>query len=234
MSCLLMGGQACVLYGGAEFSRDTDLAILADDANLERLQRALDDLQAECIAVPPFERRYLDRGLAVHFRCQHPKADRLRLDVMSTMRGVDPFPALWDRRTTFEFGDERIDVMSLPDLVLAKKTRRDKDWPMITRLLEANYFTNRESPSPAQIAFWLRELRTPALLVEVAAAHPGEAAHTVADRPLVATALAGDTAQLAPALRAEEAHERAEDDVYWAPLMGLLEELRSERRGSKP
>ncbi len=25
-----MGGQACVFYGAAEFSRDTDLAILAD------------------------------------------------------------------------------------------------------------------------------------------------------------------------------------------------------------
>ena len=31
---LLMGGQACVLYGAAEFSRDTDLAILASSENL--------------------------------------------------------------------------------------------------------------------------------------------------------------------------------------------------------
>ena len=37
---LLMGGQACVFYGGAEFSRDTDLAILADAANLARLRRS--------------------------------------------------------------------------------------------------------------------------------------------------------------------------------------------------
>jgi hypothetical protein len=35
-----MGGQACVFYGGAEFSRDTDLAILADPENLKRLQQA--------------------------------------------------------------------------------------------------------------------------------------------------------------------------------------------------
>jgi len=32
-----MGGQACVFYGAAEFSRDTDLAILAEASNLERL-----------------------------------------------------------------------------------------------------------------------------------------------------------------------------------------------------
>jgi hypothetical protein len=34
----LMGGQACVFYGGAEFSCDLDLLILADTANLERLR----------------------------------------------------------------------------------------------------------------------------------------------------------------------------------------------------
>ena len=51
---LLMGGQACVFYGAAEFSRDTDLAIVADADNLARLRRALDSLQAEVIAVPPF------------------------------------------------------------------------------------------------------------------------------------------------------------------------------------
>jgi hypothetical protein len=38
---LLMGGQACVFYGAAEFSRDTDFAIRADAANLARLRRTL-------------------------------------------------------------------------------------------------------------------------------------------------------------------------------------------------
>ena len=67
---LLMGGQACVFYGAAEFSRDTDFVILADAANLARLQKALAELQAEPIAVPPFEIKYLRRGHAIHFRCQ--------------------------------------------------------------------------------------------------------------------------------------------------------------------
>ena len=52
---LLIGGQACVFYGAAEFSRNTDLAIVADAANLVRLRRALGDLQADVIAIPPFE-----------------------------------------------------------------------------------------------------------------------------------------------------------------------------------
>jgi len=57
-----MGGQACVFYGAAEFSPDTDLAILASPENLTRLQKALKDLKAEVIAVPPFEMKYLRKG----------------------------------------------------------------------------------------------------------------------------------------------------------------------------
>jgi hypothetical protein len=53
VSALLMGEQACVFYGAAEFSRDTDFAILADAANLDRLRSAMLELQASVIAVPP-------------------------------------------------------------------------------------------------------------------------------------------------------------------------------------
>lgn len=62
VDCLLMGGQACVLYGAAEFSRDVDFVVLADIDNLSRLQLALEELHATRIAVPPFESRYLQRS----------------------------------------------------------------------------------------------------------------------------------------------------------------------------
>jgi hypothetical protein len=70
---LLMGGQACVFYGAAEFSRDTDFAILASPANLARLKKALAELQAELIAVPSFAIEFLRKGHALHFRCRHPE-----------------------------------------------------------------------------------------------------------------------------------------------------------------
>ena len=118
---LLMGGQACVFYGAAEFSRDTDLVILASAENLSRLKKALKDLQADVIAVPPFEAKYLRKGHAVHFRCRHAEALGMRVDVMTKMRGVDSFPKLWTRRTTVVVDGNSIDLMSLPDLVQAKK-----------------------------------------------------------------------------------------------------------------
>ena len=125
-----MGGQACVFFGAADFSRDTDLAVAADAANLARLRCALADLQAEVIAVPPFEQKYLRRGHAINFRCQHPEALRMRVDMMSKMRGVDLFPKLWKRRTTLELPDgTRCDLLSLPDLVQAKKNSATRTGP---------------------------------------------------------------------------------------------------------
>jgi hypothetical protein len=224
---LLMGGQACVFYGAAEFSRDTDFAILAAPANLVRLRKALAELQAEPIAVPPFKMKFLRQGHALHFRCQHPDALRMRVDVMAKMRGVDSFAKLWRRRTTLQIpGGEPCDLLSLPDLVQAKKTQRDKDWPMIRRLVEANFFENSRLPSLAQIKFWLAELRTPQLLIEVAQKHSGVAKKLAAARPLLRLALAGEPAALEKALLAEELAEREKDRHYWLPLKKELEKLR--------
>jgi hypothetical protein len=224
---LLMGGQACVFYGAAEFSRDTDFAILADAANLARLRKALIDLRAELIAVPPFELKFLRRGHALHFRCQHPNALRMRVDVMSKMRGVDAFAELWKRRTTLALPDgTKCDLLSLPDLVQAKKTQRDKDWPMIRRLVEAHYFSHQPKPRAAQIKFWLLELRTPALLVEVAQAHARVARTLATKRPLLKQAISGRVIPLERELMAEEKNMRTEDKSYWSPLFKELERLR--------
>jgi hypothetical protein len=227
---LLMGGQACILYGAAEFSRDTDLAVLASPTNLARLRQALDDLQAAVIAVPPFEARHLRRGHAVPFRCQHPDALGMRVDVMTRMRGVDSFSRLWSRRNSIELPDgTQCQVMSLPDLVQAKKTQRDKDWPMLRRLLEADYFAPRPKPSAHHVRFWLRELRTPELLLEAAKRWPAACNRLKQQRPLLRLARPGQESRLADALAAEERRERQADARYWAPLRSELEALRLER-----
>jgi hypothetical protein len=171
-----MGGQACIFYGAAEFSRDLDLLILADATNLPNLARALDALGAEPIAIPPFEERHLLRGHAVHFRCRREDVAGLRIDLMSCLRGVAGFEELWARRTTIEVAGEPIDLLAMEDLVRAKKTQLDKDWPMIRRLVEQSYFAHSTNATQELVRFWLRELRTPELLVEVAGAHPGPAA----------------------------------------------------------
>lgn len=224
---LLMGGQACVFYGAAEFSRDTDILFLAETENVRKLSQALDALHAECIAVPSFSTEFLKRGHAVHFRCHHPEAEGIRIDVMSVLRGVAPFEELWKRRTTVETGSgEKYDLLSIPDLVQAKKTQRDKDWPIIRRLTEANYVQHRNDPTPRQINFWLKELRTVPLLIEIARKYPERLTELEAKRPLLAFAKSGDEEALSRSLEEEEKRNREDDEAYWAPLKEELEKLR--------
>jgi hypothetical protein len=69
---LLMGGQSCVLYGGAEFSRDTDLVIVSDAANLNRLRASVVDLDAHPIAVG--DPRRMPRSISGSGNCGRPRS----------------------------------------------------------------------------------------------------------------------------------------------------------------
>ena len=225
-----MGGQACVFYGAAEFSRDCDLVIVADDDNLTRLKSALASLEATCIALPPFDPRFWDRGHAIHFRCQHPEAKGMRLDVMTKMRGCDPFEKLWERRMTLQDDDGMIyEILGIEDLVKAKKTQRDKDWPMIQRLVDAHYDTFRENPNDEQVCFWLRESRTPEVLIAVAGLYPNLRDQILCIRPALAAALSASRTAVRQSLREEEAKERSADESYWQPLKNELQSLRMNR-----
>jgi hypothetical protein len=154
----------------------------------------------------------------------------MRVDVMAKMRGVDPFAKLWRRRTSIELPDgTKCDLLSLSDLVQAKKTQRNKDWPMIQRLLEAHYFQHRDKPTTAFVNFWLRELRTPELLIDLARSRTGLCRRLQSVRPLVALAVEGNASGLENALRDEEFAERQKDKVYWLPLRRELEKLRHAR-----
>ena len=230
---LLMGGQACVLYGAAEYSRDLDLAVLATETSLPRLALAMGALAATVIAVPRFEGQFLERGHAVHFSVPDPTAAPLRVDIMSRMRGVQPFPVLWDRRTTVVLDADGaqeaiiLEIMALEDLVSAKKTQRDKDWPMIRRLVDGSYDGARDDMvTDAAIEFWLAELRSPEFLIECVQRFPDAADRS--RRPAVVAALVnGDITQ---ALADEQAMEMALDKSYWLPLRRELEALRHQAR----
>ena len=153
----------------------------------------------------------------------------MRSDVMTKMRGVDPFPKLWRRRTTISVNDSTIELISLPDLVQAKKTQGDKDWPMVRRLIEVNYFANRENPTPEQLRFWFLELRTPELIIELVLSRDGLSPQLFRKRPLLRFAQAKNETLLADALLEEEKRERVADRQYWTLLKKELEMLRHAR-----
>jgi hypothetical protein len=59
---LLMGGQACISYGAAEFSRDVDLAIVSSLRNIAALRKAI-----------------VKSGLTLRSSQQEPRHERRRL-----------------------------------------------------------------------------------------------------------------------------------------------------------
>lgn len=226
-----MGGQACVLYGAAQVSRDVDFLLLAEEGNFERLHRALEALNARRVAVPAFSPEVLARGHAVHFRCMHPDIEGLRVDVMTRLRGVPDFPQLWERRTVIQHpSGEEFNLLSVPDLVAAKKTQRMKDWPMIEALVAVHYRENAKRPQRDWVEFWLREARTPELIVELVRHFPNESAFQSQHRPLLRLARSPDLEPLREALDAEVRAEQARDREYWAPLKAEIEAFRRVER----
>ena len=229
---LLMGGQACVFYGAAQFSKDIDFLILAEDENFEGLHAALGELKATRIAVPGFDPRVLDRGHAVHYRCKATGVEGLRVDIMTKLRDLPDFSILWDRRTTITESDgQQIDLLSVPDLVNAKKTQRMKDWPMISALVEGHYDQYTSEPNPLRIEFWLRESRVEDRLIDLVVRFPAEAAAMAAStRPLLTLAITPDLPRLREALDAEVRAEQEKDRIYWEPLKREMEEFRRAER----
>lgn len=141
----------------------------------------------------------------------------MRVNVMSKMWGVDDFELLWERRTILQGEDGTIyELMSLPDLIQAKKTQRDKDWPMIRRLVEADFAACRGEPSPEQVHFWRKEARTAALLIELARAYPEAARRTLtARRAVLEYALSANELDVEAELATEEREQRLADKAYW-------------------
>lgn len=227
-----MGGQACVFYGAAQFSKDIDFTLLGDDANYQRLHAALAELQAERIAVPRFDPAILDRGHAVHFRCRAAGVEGLRVDVMTRLRDLPDFATLWSRRTTLQDADgTTYEILSVADLVQAKKTQREKDWPMIAALVENHYHSLHDQATADRIEFWLMEMRVSERLVELCQRFPLEATTLKTRRPLLTIAHAGDLDALRAALDAEVRAEQAKDRAYWEPLRKELEQFRHAERG---
>lgn len=98
---------------------------------------------------------------------------------------------------------------------------------MIRRLIEADRVACPGTPSLEQVRFWLREARTPELLVDLARQFPDAATALAAGlRPLLTAALRGDEAGVEAGLLEEERIERVADRAYWIPLKQELERLR--------
>lgn len=110
---------------------------------------------------------------------------------------MDSFSELWERRVEIELPEiGKVAVIGLHDLVKAKKTQRDKDWPMIRRLIEADIYNASDNPSQEKVCFWLAECRTPELLISLSSRYPDIVSSMVLNRPLLRSAIEGNRKEI--------------------------------------
>jgi hypothetical protein len=143
------------------------------------------------------------------------------------------FETLWNRRTIFT-DDKGIEyhLLSVPDLVEAKKTQRSKDWPVIEALVAIHYTENLSTPTNDWIQFWLLETRSPEMLVEICARFPEETGQLLKSRPLLSTAIDRNLPRLREELVSEVMQEQEKDRLYWEPLKREMEEFRRAERAA--
>ena len=133
---LLISGQASILYGAAQFSEDVDLWISPAFGNPQAFLRVLKKVDATVYKLtPPMTRSYLRRGHGFHFKLPEDEFSPAYLDVMVRPPRVGSFSSAFRRARRIQCDWGHIPVVSIPDLVELKKTRRAADYDVISNLV---------------------------------------------------------------------------------------------------
>jgi hypothetical protein len=111
LEAVLIGNAAAALQGAPVTTLDLDFMFRKSDANLRKLRRLADDLDA--VVMHPY---YPASGLYRVIRDR----DGLQLDFMAKVDGIRKFESLRARATAVEFGDHALLVADLADIIRSK------------------------------------------------------------------------------------------------------------------
>lgn len=131
---LLIGGQAAIIYGAADFTQDVDIWIRPDVTNFRKLLRALASCRAHIHKLtPPLTLHWARRGHGFHFIVPVLRS-RVPVDVMARPPRVGRFDVARKRARIEDTDWGRLRVVGEEDLVLLKRTNRPQDYAVISRL----------------------------------------------------------------------------------------------------
>jgi tRNA nucleotidyltransferase/poly(A) polymerase len=131
---LVIGGIAAVLYGVPRATFDLDLLVEATPQNAKRLLEAMIEAGFGTASLTTAE-ELLSNEITIF-------KDRVRLDVQTSTPGIT-FGEAWPRRVTMTYKGQSLEVVSLADLIAAKRAAgRDVDLEDV-RILESNTLNSR-------------------------------------------------------------------------------------------
>lgn len=113
---LLVGAHAIAAHGIPRATRDIDFWIDPEEENAKRVWEALLRFGAPMSALGISERDVRTPGMVLQFGVM-PN----RIDLMTSLSGLDRFSDAWDRRVMTELGDVAVPVLSLEDLRASKR-----------------------------------------------------------------------------------------------------------------
>lgn len=113
---LLVGAHAIAAHGIPRATRDIDFWIDPEEENAKRVWQALLRFGAPMSALGISERDVRTPGMVLQFGVI-PN----RIDLMTSLSGLDRFSDAWDRRVMTELGDVAVPVLSLEDLRASKR-----------------------------------------------------------------------------------------------------------------
>lgn len=139
---VLIGGLAATLYGSPHVTTDVDITPDANEANLERLASALEDLDARVRAPGEPYGAAFDRSseMLASVSLLNLTTRAGELDVAFAPHGTRGYPDLSRRAVEIEIHGIRVPVAALADVVRSKEAAgREKDrltLPTLRRLLD--------------------------------------------------------------------------------------------------
>jgi len=235
---LLIGGQATVVYGAAQFTQDFDVWVRPTRKNLEALLRALSRSGARVHKLtPPVTVRNARRGHGFPFVVPSPRSAPVPLDVMGCPPRVGGFVSAKRRSALTATPWGRVPVVSAEDLVRLKRTNRPGDYEVIARLVRLR-LDSTPRPSRGLLAWAVENTLDLEALISLVEKHAASIARTGKALPETALRLARRFVDGPPPSRADLL--LAERDVlrrlsaairagreYWIPILRELREMRT-------
>lgn len=130
---LVIGAYAVAFYTEPRYTKDLDIWVSNDTANIKRLYKALVDFGAPLknVFVEDFANKKMIYQIGVA---------PVRIDIIMNLPGLK-FENAWEKRKKTNYGHVPINILGIEELVSSKKrTKRERDILDIKKLTNKNFF----------------------------------------------------------------------------------------------
>lgn len=120
---VVIGGLAAIAHGSRRMTRDVDVVVQPEDANLRRLELALAELGARKLldAGADAEIVRADVAMVALGATLHTRSPAGRLDIVGAPAGAATYPDLERRAVRARIGETEVMIAGLDDLIAMKR-----------------------------------------------------------------------------------------------------------------